>query len=177
MTNFDTEQDIATPLSTEARKTASTMLNGTLRVTVRTMLRQGLSSEDVAQALQIPAEIVEIEAEKLRDVNPENTGDKNSGKTPDPQNIQLAEKGLAKLQSRAIEVVEELLDYADSSTVRMSAARIILEGANGSLRPKQVATENNFTAIQVLFQDAQKIYDEQRQKAGITQTVAATVEV
>lgn len=159
-------------LSPAARKSVSTLLNGTLRVTVRTMLRQGLSAEDVATALEMPVELIQTEADKLNITegpgpveSSTSAGAESTG--PDPEHIKVAERGLAKLQPRALEVVEELLDYADSSTVRMSAARMILEGANGSLRPKQVQVGNNFTAIQVLFQDAQKIYSEQRRLAGM----------
>ncbi len=159
-------------LSPAARKSVSTMLNGTLRVTVKTMLRQGLSVEDVAIALEIPQELVQAESDKLEasktDPGPvENSisaGVESSG--PNPANVKVAEDGLARMQPRALEVIEELLDYADSSTVRMSAARMILEGANGSLRPKQIQTGNNFTAIQILFQNAQEIYNEQRRLAG-----------
>jgi len=171
-------------LSPAARKSMSTMLNGTLRVTVRTMLRQGLSVEDVATALEVPQELIQTEADKL-EVSKTGPGpaessisagsESNTG--PDPEHIRVAETGLGKLQPRALEVVEELLEYADSSTVRMSAARMILEGANGSLRPKQVQTGNNFTAIQFLFQDAQKTYAEQLRLAGVEPKGSAPVDV
>lgn len=141
-------------------------------MTVKTMLRQGLSVEDVATALEIPIELVQTESDKLEaskaDPGPvENSTSSGTESTgPNPEHIKVAEDGLARMQPRALEVVEELLDYADSSTVRMSAARMILEGANGSLRPKQIQTGNNFNSFQVLFQNAQEIYNEQRRLAG-----------
>jgi len=153
-------------LSPEAKRTVSTMLNGTLRVTVKQLLQQGMSPEDVAQALEVSEDLVTIEAEKLKakqELNSTNNGN-DSSQAPDPQNIIRAEKGLAELQDRAIEVVGELLEMADSSTVRLSAARMILEGANGSLRPKQQSTGTTNVQFNMLLQQAGDIYREQLER-------------
>lgn len=151
-------------LSSEARAAASVMLGGTMRRTVRTLAAQGQDAETIAAALDLPVEVVQQAMPEPPGPPTENSRQEIS------TNLRQAERSLGEMQPRAIEVLGEVLEYGDSSSVKLAAAKLIIEGANGAFRPKVVEQNNTVQQINLVFQQATEVYREQLARINAIQS-------
>lgn len=143
------------------------LLTGGLRTQVRRMLREdGLSVDEVAAMLDIPAELISAEMGQAEE--------RPQKEDPATARIEEMETELAGMGRRVCEVYAELLEDTDSALVRLRAADRISDILAGKLRPRKEDTGGaggvTVEQINVMLVQAQSAYERQMAAAKITTT-------